>query len=97
DVAAAHHQPARGVQRHAADAAPLGDGGRDLAGAVEQEHATIEDVAEIEPVHRVPDGTLDQAVAGCHSFHGPILHARRREGYTGRRLPWLAARRVASS
>ena len=61
-----------------------------------RKHAAVEHVAEIEAAGRVPDRSLDQAIAGGHSFHGPILHARRREGYTGPIGTWLAAGCAAS-
>ena len=69
DVASANHQAIRGMQRHAADAAPLGDHRRHRAGAIEQIHAAIDDVAEIKPVGRVPDGTFDQAEARRDTLH----------------------------
>lgn len=69
DVSSAHYQAIRRMQRHAADAAPLGDHRRHRAGAIQQMHAAIDDVAEIEPVSRVPDGTFDQAEARRYAFH----------------------------
>ena len=69
DVAAADHQAVRRMQRHAADAASLGDHRRHRAGAIEQMNAAIDDVAEIKSAGRIPDGTFDQAEAGRDALH----------------------------
>lgn len=72
DVAAADHQAAGLVQGHAADAAPFGDGERHLAGAIEEVHAAIHDVAEVKAPGGVPYRALDQAIARCNALHGVL-------------------------
>src|SRR3954468_19482586 len=62
------------MQGHAADAAALGHRGRDLAGTIQQEHAAIEDIAEIKAPVGIPNRAFDQAVAGCPSFHAGRIH-----------------------
>ena len=75
DVPAADHQAARLVQGHAADAAPLGHGQRDLAGAIEKVHAAIDDVAEVEATGGIPHRALDQAISCCNALHGVLPYA----------------------
>jgi len=63
------------VQRHATDTAPPGNGERHLAAAIQQMHATIDDVAEIETVGGIPHRTLDKAIARCNTLHRTLPHA----------------------
>jgi hypothetical protein len=65
DIAAADHQTIRRMERHAADAAPLGHDRRHLVGAIQEMHAAIDDIAEVETARRIPYRAFDQAEASA--------------------------------
>ena len=64
DVLSGNDQPARGVQRNAADAAASRNHGRDLAIRVAAIHAAVRHVAEIQIIVRVHARAFEQSVAG---------------------------------
>ena len=72
DVPAADDHAVPFVNRHAADAPPMGEDGRNRAGLVEAVDPAAMHVAEYQPSSRNPDRTFDEAVAMCELLHSSL-------------------------